>query len=648
VEQSDLLVNLVLALGAGLIGALFAARLGQSVILGYILAGIAIGGYTPGFVGDQETVNALADIGIILLMFAIGVEFSLAELLHSGKIATIGAGIQIAVTIGLGYLVGIALGWGSLESVFFGAVLSASSSLVLIKVAGEQGESDAPHARLALAWSIVQDLSTVILIVLLSALASDSDQLARELVVELGKAGLFLILLIPVGLRVLPWTFDWIASLRSREVFVLAVGAAALGLAYAATWFGLSLALGAFVAGIVVGESDLSHQILGEILPLRDIFAGLFFVSIGMLIDLEFAAEHLLLILLAVALIVLVKSMLAAGISVVMGSPLRTAILAGALLGQCAEFSFLLARVGHDLGSVGETAFNVMLAGSAASIVLAPAAFRLSRPVATAFQHRFPEADTGLLLAPNHDPHPDLRAHAVICGYGHVGHVIGDVLSRQGFRYVVVDEDARIARRAVAEGIPAVIGNASLPAVLEQTNPGRARVLVVSIPDPVATRILVDYVRRNYPRLDVVVRTHNEEERRQLLGRGVNEVILAEWELALEMTRHTLHRLGVESLTSGQIINRMRGRIEIEEEHPVMEGVMPERRTIESEWRRRRKERRIRGEPRPATRRRQGETEASVPAENDSERAASAGEPAGPEERPARKPRIKNVRTSGG
>jgi CPA2 family monovalent cation:H+ antiporter-2 len=644
-EQSDLLVNLVLALGAGLIGALFAARLGQSVILGYILAGIAIGGYTPGFTAETETVNALADIGIILLMFAIGVEFSLAELLNSGRVAILGGSLQIAVTIGIGYAVGLALGWGSLESAFFGAVLACSSSMVLMKIAGERGEANAPHARLALAWSVVQDLSTIILIVLLSALATDSDQLARDLVVELGKAGLFLILLIPLGLRVLPWVFDWIASLRSREVFVLAVGAAALGLAYSATWFGLSLALGAFVAGIVIGESDLSHQILGEILPLRDIFAGLFFVSIGMLIDIGFAVRHLPLILLTVMLIVVVKTALTAGIAAAMHTQLRTAVLAGALLGQCAEFSFLLARVGAEVGAVGETAFNAMLAGSAGSIVLAPLAFRVSRPIAMKIERRFPDPDTGTLLVPEQASHPDFRGHAVICGYGHVGHVIGEVLSRHDFQYVVVDEDARIARKAVADGIPAVIGNASLPAVLEQTNPGRARVLVVSIPDPVATRILVDYARRNYPRLDVIVRTHNEEERRELMVRGLNTVILAEWELALEMTRHTLHRLGVESLTTGQIISRMRGQIEIEEEHPVMEGVMPERRTVGAEWRRRREDRRLRGEDTPArVRPRRADADISVPAENDSESPTPDGERPQP---PARKPRIKNVRPTG-
>ena len=314
---------------------------------GYILAGIAIGPYTPGFVAAELTVTALADIGIILLMFAIGVELSLAELLRSGKVAILGTIVQMLAIIGIGCGVGLLLGWRPLESLFFGAVISISSSTVLVKIIGDPGEIDSPHGRLTLAWSTVQDLATVILIVVLSAMATDSENLVRDVAWEVTKASLFLLLLIPLGLRVLPWIFDWIAELRSREVFVLSVGVAALGLAYGATFFGLSLALGAFVAGIVVGESDLSHQILGDIMPLRDIFAGLFFVSVGMLVDPGFVARHLPLLALTVLLIMVVKGSVSALIALVMKTPARTAILTGALLAVSAEFSFLLARVGH-------------------------------------------------------------------------------------------------------------------------------------------------------------------------------------------------------------------------------------------------------------------------------------------------------------
>jgi K+:H+ antiporter len=623
VENTGLLVNLVLALGAGLVGALFAARLGQSVILGYILAGIAIGPYTPGFVAAELTVTALADIGIILLMFAIGVELELSELLRAGKVATVGATVQMLAIIAIGCGVGLLLGWKPLESLFFGAVVSISSSTVLVKIMGDTGEIESPHGRLTLAWSTVQDLATVILIVVLSAMATDSTNLARDMIWEVGKAGLFLILLIPVGLRVLPWIFDWVAELRSREVFVLSVGVAALGLAYSATFFGLSLALGAFVAGIVVGESDLSHQILGDIMPLRDLFAGLFFVSVGMLVDPAFVARNLPLLLVTVLLIILVKGSISALIALVMKTPVRTAILTGALLAVSAEFSFLLARVGHDLHAESNTVFNLMLAGSAVSIVLAPFVYRASQPLADAVVARMPVGeDYGVLAMPTHEPEAVLRGHAIILGFGRVGRIVSDVLRKQDFRYVIVEEDPRLAKRAQAEGIPVVRGSAAVPAVLEHANPGRARVLVIAIPDPVATRIVVDYVRARYPRLDVVVRTHSEEERRDLLNRGVRTVILGEWELALELTRHTLQRFGVESLVTGQIINRMRTQVEPEPPDELFEESTRDRTSLDAALRRELEQRR-----RP-----------EKPAEPEPAQSAPALT------RPARRPRIKDVR----
>jgi len=556
VENSDLLVNLVVALVAALGGAVVAARLGQSVILGYILAGIAIGPYTPGFVGDPATVEALAEIGIILLMFAIGIQFSLGDLLRAGTVATVGSTLQVLATIGIGAAVGGAFGWDLLEALFFGAVISNSSSTVLSKVLGERGELDTPAGKLALAWSTVQDLGTVILIVLLTALATGGDTLLRDLVREVGKAALFLALLVPVGLRVLPWLFARVAALRNREVFVLTVAVVALGVAFAASFFGLSLALGAFVAGVVVGESDLSHLILGEVLPLRDIFAGLFFVSVGMLVDPGFVARNLPLLLVTLVLIVLVKGGLVAILGWLLGTPTRAAVLTGAILAQSAEFSFLLANVGRDVGAVSPTVFSLMLAGAAASIVLVPGVYRAAQPLAATLADRRPSWRAAAVLPePTADPTPS--GHAVICGYGRVGHVVGQVLGRR-FAVVAIEEDPRIVERLRRQGLKAVLGNAAVPAVLEQANPGRARVLIVALPDPVATRQIVDYARERYPRLDVVVRTHSEAERRFLVARGVNEVVLGEWELALEITRHALQRFGVGTLETQEVISRLR------------------------------------------------------------------------------------------
>ncbi|MGH2557663.1 MAG: cation:proton antiporter [Thermomicrobiales bacterium] len=558
-ESSDLLVNMVVAMLAALLGAFIAARLRQSVILGYIVAGIAIGPFTPGFVGDAPTVAALADIGIILLMFAIGVQFSLRDLLAAGKVATLGSTVQVLIMIGLGYVVGVWLGWEPLEALFFGAVVSNSSSTVLSKVLGERAEMDTAHGRLALAWSTLQDLGTVVLIVVLSALANESDALLQNLVWEVGKAAVFLALLIPIGLRVLPWLFEQVAELRNREVFVLTIAVVALGLAYSASFFGLSLALGAFVAGVVVGESDLSHQILGEILPLRDIFAGLFFVSIGMLVDPGFVLRNLPLVLATLGLIVLAKGALVSFLAKALGTPTRTAVLTGAILAQSAEFSFLLARVGTDVGAVTPTVFSLMLAGAAASIVCLPGVYRGALPLAASLEGWRPlPVGSGPLPG---DPQPEAgpRGHAVICGYGRVGRVIGAAL-RPRFNFVVIEDDPRIVRSLRDQGLTAIQGNAAIPGVLERGNPARARLLVVALPDPIATRQVVDYVRGHYPRLDIVVRTHSEAEREFLINRGVSEVVLGEWELALEMTRHALGRFGVGTLETQGLIQRLRAQ----------------------------------------------------------------------------------------
>jgi monovalent cation:H+ antiporter-2, CPA2 family len=379
--HTGLLVTLVFAVGVAVVGAVLAARLGQSVILGYILAGVVIGPYTPGFVGDPTAVKDLADVGIILLMFTIGVHLSVRDLVRAGTVALVGGVAQVLVTVGVGYAVGLALGWPSAQALFFGAVIAISSSAVLSKIIEEHGDGDSEHGRIALAWSTVQDLATIALVVVLSAVAGTGSNLLTDLLMGTGKALLFLAILIPLGLIVLPRLFERVAALQSREVFVLLVAAVALGIAYASSFFGVSLALGAFVAGIVVGESDLSHQILGAILPLRDIFAALFFVSVGMLVDPAFVARHWPLVLLTVALIVLLKGALVAGLVALFRYPARTALFAGVLMAQAGEFSFLLARLGADLHAVSSALFSLMLAGAVVSIVLAPTLYRAAAPL---------------------------------------------------------------------------------------------------------------------------------------------------------------------------------------------------------------------------------------------------------------------------
>ncbi|HUG15230.1 MAG TPA: cation:proton antiporter [Thermomicrobiales bacterium] len=556
-DDANFLATLAIALIVALACVSLAIRLGQSAILGYIVGGVIISPHTPGFVGDQLAVDQMAEVGVILLMFTIGVQLSLRDLLRVGRIATVGGSIQVVLTIGIGALVGWLLGWGWLEALFFGAVISNSSSTVLSKVLAERGESGAVHGQIALAWSTIQDMSTIILVVVLTALAEGGDMLAVDLTWATLRAALFLALIGPVGIRVLPWLFERVAALRSREIFIISVAAFALGTAYAATFFGLSLALGAFVAGVVVSESDLSHQIIGEVTPLRDIFAGIFFISVGMLVDVGYVTTHLPLVLLAVALIVIAKGALVAALTLAFRYPVRTAALTGVALAQSAEFSFILARVGADINAVSAEIFSLMLAASAASIVVSPLLHRVAPPLIRQLERSMRGPALGRLPERGEDEPPP-RGHAVLCGYGRVGHVIGSALRRRGFPIIVVEQDQRIVRQLRDEGVRALLGYAEHPSLIEQMHLETARVLIVAVPDALAARRIVDEALRINPRLHVVARTHSQEERDRLDQLGVEEAVVGELELAIEMTRFALHRFGVGTLETQAVLQRLR------------------------------------------------------------------------------------------
>lgn len=559
-EGSQLLVNLVLALGAASIGALVAARLGQSVILGYILAGVVIAPTTPGLVGDLTSVEALADIGVILLMFTIGLRLSLSELRTVGSVAILGGGVQVLIMIGLGYLIGRAVGWGWQEALFFGAVVSNSSSTVLSKVLADRGQAGALHTRVALGWSTVQDLSTIILVVVLSSLVvgRDGSGLVSVIAISTGKAALFLFLLLGVGGRILPAFFDRVAALQNREVFITAVAGVALGMAFISSLFGLSLAIGAFVVGVVAGESDISHEILGSVQPMRDVFVGLFFVSVGMLVDVGFLVREWPLLLLVAAVIMLLKGAISSGIAWLFHYPPRTAILTGVALGQSAEFSFLMARVGVDLGAISPAVFTFLLGGSAVSIASAPWFNALADPAARALERRL------LLASLDDDAVVDekasgLRGHAVICGYGRVGRMVAAALRRRGFQFVVIDQERGLVESLREHGIPALLGSVDNQILLERAGVSHARVVVVAVQDALAARRIVDYVGTLDPKPDIVVRVQSEEERNFMLSRGVFAAILAEHEVAIELTRYALRRFGVSQLETLALVQRMRG-----------------------------------------------------------------------------------------
>lgn len=555
-EVSNLLVTLAVTLVLAALGAGIAVRLKQSVILGYIVAGLVISPYTPGFVGDLGSVEALADVGIILLMFTIGVELSIGELARVGKVAIAGGVIQTVTMIGIGFVAVRLLGWSTNAALFFGAAISISSSTVLSKVLGERGTLGSIHGRISLGWAAVQDLSLIVIVVVLSSLTSGGANLFHDVIVGGGKALLFLIVLVPVGSRLLPFVLLRISALRSREIFILAVAGIALGTAYLASLFGLSTALGAFVAGIVVSESDLSHQILGVIMPLRDIFAGLFFVSIGMLVDPSYAVHHIPLILFAVVLIIVVKGAVSAGLVSRLGSPLNVALLTGAALAQAGEFSFLLGRMGVDRQALSQGEFSLILASTAVTIVLAPAAYQMAVPSIQRLERRLPkEAELEEQLSDS--PVQQLHGHAVICGYGRVGRLIGGALRRRGLPLVVIEQDVEIVHRLRQDGIRAILGDADNFTLLQHVQLRQARLLVVAIPGALETRQTVANARQLNAALPIIARVQSESDR-EYMHRYEATPVVGEHELGLEMTRLALRRFGVSSMEALAAVQRLR------------------------------------------------------------------------------------------
>lgn len=547
-ESGNLSAVLAAAAAAALAGGFVARRLRQSTLTGYIIAGFVLG-LLPGGL-TEESVSTLADIGVVLLMFSLGVQFDLRELTAVRRVALPGAATQIPATLLIGMGVAVAAGWSWQQGAFVGAAAAISGGTVLSKLLSDRGEEDSPQGHIAVGWSVAQDMATVALVVLLSALAGDASlyTLGRALVF----AALFLGAMVILGNRLLPWFLDRVARENSRELFVLALAVLAIGAALLSESAGLSLALGAFVAGLVISEADLSAQILGELLPVRDIFAALFFVAIGLLVDPHTLMEEAPLVVLFTAVTLLVKAGLISGLCVLLGRPWSTALLVGASLAASAEFSFILARLGVDEGVLSEGQFQAIVAATAASIVLASA---MSAPIPwlqrLLRERRQPSGGGDDLL-------PDVRTHVVICGYGRVGSFVAEAIRRRGFRFVVIEQDRRLAEQLRGEGIDAIYGSAAHPQILRRARLESARTVVLALPDPITTRLTAMHSRELNPRLDIVARVRSPAEAMSLRQLGVSEAVIAEREVALELTRHTFHRLGLSTLETQAVVQALR------------------------------------------------------------------------------------------
>jgi CPA2 family monovalent cation:H+ antiporter-2 len=553
-----LITTIAAALGLALIMGFIAARLKLPPLVGYLIAGIIIGPATPGFVADVDLSHQLAEIGVMLLMFGVGLHFSLDELLAVRRIALPGAIVQIAVATLLGTAVAVMWGWSLAGSIVFGLGLSVASTVVLLRALESRGMLETVNGRIAVGWLVVEDLAMVLVLVLLPPLAAwlgDSARVVGDrtllttLALTLSQVAVFIALMLVVGRRVFPWLLWQVAGTGSRELFTLCVVAAAVGIAYgSAALFGVSFALGAFFAGMVMRESPLSYRAAEESLPLRDAFSVLFFVSVGMLFDPHVLIQRPLQLLTVVAIIIIGKSLAAFFLVLLFRYPLNTALTVSASLAQIGEFSFILAGLGVSLGVLPAEGQNLTLAGAIISIALNPLVFQAIEPAQAWIRSRSKLAqalerpDDPLAALPMTVDLNRLAGQVVLVGYGRVGRRIGEALMAQGIPFVVAEENREIVEKLRANDIPAVSGDASDPAVLIQAHIHRARLLVIAIPDMLNVRRMIETARTVNPRVEIIVRTHSEEEAALLEKENAGRVFFGEHELARSMIQHVLER----------------------------------------------------------------------------------------------------------
>jgi CPA2 family monovalent cation:H+ antiporter-2 len=535
---------------AFLLGAV-AHRLRISPLVGYLLAGVAVGPFTPGFVADQELIAQLAEIGVILLMFGVGLHFSLKDLLSVKSIAVPGALAQIAVATLLGWSLAWSLGWPNIAGLVFGLALSVASTVVLLRALQERRLVETTQGRIAVGWLIVEDIFMVAVLVLLPPLAEiyrtvdqagaspDAAELARILAITMGKVAAFVAIMLIVGRRVIPWILHYIAHTGSRELFRLAVLSIALGIAFgAATLFGVSFALGAFFAGMILSESELSHQAAQETLPLRDAFAVLFFVSVGMLLDPSILVDQFWPLLATMAIILFGKSLAAFLIVRIFGYPTPTALLISASLAQIGEFSFILASLGLALGILPQQAQDLILAGAILSILINPPFFVVLARLTAKLKSKQPAMPEAADTSVRQEITPtSLRDHYILVGHGRVGGVIADALRSAAAPLLVIEDRSAAVAEMNPAGAEVVMGNAADPTVLAAASPAAARCMLIAVPNAFEAGTIVQQARTANPSLPIIARVHSEAEQEHLMRLGATHTVIGERELALEMLR---------------------------------------------------------------------------------------------------------------
>ena len=559
-HDAPLIATIVSGIVLAFVFASLAYKLKLPPLAGYLMAGVVVGPFTPGYVADGHLAHQLAELGVVLLMFGVGLHFSLKDLLSVKNIAIPGALGQMAVATVLGMLLGWALGWPFAQSFVFGLALSVASTVVLLRAMEERRLMDTERGRIAIGWLIVEDLAMVLALVLLPAIGLalsggaeggaglSLGAIASTVGITIGKVVLFVALMLIVGKRLIPWILKTVAYTGSRELFRLAVLAIALGVAFgAAGLFGVSFELGAFFAGMMMGESKLSQRAAEETLPLRDAFAVLFFVSIGMLFNYQVVLTQPLVVLAALSIIVIGKSLAAFVIVLAFGRPLRTALTIATSLAQIGEFSFILIGVGVAQNLVSKEAQDVLLAAAILSILINPLLFKLldrAKPWLEARENKS-AVPAAVEPAPEALTSSTLTGHVVVAGYGQVGCLVGEALREQGFEVLVLEEEQERIALLRQSGIATIVGNATQDEVLAAANLTQARALVVTLPDVFESGEVVRVARLANPKLQIIARADSDACMAHLQKQGADLVVVAEPELA----RGMLERLRASEIT---------------------------------------------------------------------------------------------------
>lgn len=550
----SLITTVVAGFGAALVLGFVAEKIRIPALVGYLVAGILIGPATPGFVGDVHIASQLSEIGIMLLMFGVGLHFSPADLFAVKRVAVPGALLQMGTTTALGVLLGLWWQWSLGGSLIFGLSLACASTVVVLKSLESRGQLDTMNGRIAVGWLVVQDLVTVLALVLLPPLAGGREAAGAEsLWLAIGQTllqvGAFIALMLVGGRRALPWLLWQVARTGSRELFILSVIVSAIGIAYGASaLFSVSFALGAFFAGTVMRESEFSHRAAEESLPLRDAFSVLFFVSVGMLFDPAVLLEQPLRVAGVVGLVVLANALVTLLLVIMLRYPLNTALTVAAGLGQIGEFSIILSGLGVSLGVLPNEGMSLILAGVLISIALNSSLFAAIEPLRnwvikhSEFARRVERRQDPYAELPMSTASKYLEGQVVLVGFGRVGRRIAQQLDERGIPYVVAEQNRELVEDLRNKGLAAVSGDAAEPEVLIQAHIADAAMLVIATPDTLSVRKMAEIARTLNPGVEIVVRSHSEDESALLRSEGIGTIFNGEESLASGMASHVLQR----------------------------------------------------------------------------------------------------------